>query len=563
MSEFSELSHLMRNDPAAVEAALRADPVLRQRILEADDLLTAGEVASVDSFMRIYEAFFGRPLPYVDRPVAEEFIWALENKKGVMFESWRGHGKSTFFTAWGPSIMGWRPVGSTALIRINDQKAKEMGKVIAQMIQTNPGWAKIFPHVVPDERAGWSVDNGFNVLDTRLTGPVGGPKFEEKYGAWRMLCLADHLSEQSLTCAGVESGSVIGLHPSNGMWFDDLHDEQNTRSQAEMKKVVDIIEGNIKPTWFSAGGSPTLGVFCTPWSKNPPDAYQVMLETGLFKHIKMPIFTPDENGEVFPPTGQKVKLAWPELFPMDRVVEMYNTYKTRFGQACLLDVELSRPKNMRYQEFPHNQIEWGKWPLIAGVDPVGTLKSVSGPDAGISHFAMAYALKSPYNTIVIGDGLIEKCDADEGERLVINCQRTYKNTFQRASIESNGVGALFIGTVSRNKGLKVSAHNTKAIGAGNKQERQYRFLQPLFANGSVLLSDANTPFLNDVREYLDIFPNIDKNSRLWDLGDALVLAIYDIPEIWSRVVISATDNKLWIEKKKQMNPYAALLAGRR
>ena len=49
--------------------------------------------------------------------------------------------------------------------------------------------------------------------------------------------------------------------------------------------------------------------------------------------------------------GEKVKLAWPEVFDMKRVEDMWNTYKTRFGQMCLCDVELSKPKNYRYQEF--------------------------------------------------------------------------------------------------------------------------------------------------------------------------------------------------------------------
>jgi hypothetical protein len=561
MSELTDLIELMRTDPEAVKKILLDNPELRTRILELEDNLSAGERPGVDSFRRIYSEFFGRPLPSIMEQVVEEFLWALQNKKGVMLDGFRGIGKSTFLTGWGPAVQGWRPVGSTALVRINDQKAQEMGKTIAGLIQTNLGWKKIFPHVIPDERAGWSVENGFNVMDARITGVPGESHFEENYSKWRMLCLADHLSEQSLVCAGIESGILIGLHPTNGEWFDDLHNELNTRSQAEMKKVVDIVEGDLVPSWFSVGGSPTLGTFCTPWSENPPDAYQAMLKTGLFKHIKMPIFTPDEAGEVFPPTGQKVKLSWPEMFPMEKVVEIYNAQGTRFGQMSLLNVELSKPKNMRYQQFPAEEIRWSQWDLIAGVDPVGTYKAAGG--SGISHFAMAYALKTPYNSVVIGDGLVEKCDADEGEEYLVNAQRTFFNTFRRASIESNGVGAGFIAIVTRNKGLKVNAHNTNEISKGNKQDRQYRFLQPLFANGSVLVSDAHTPFLDAVREYLDLFPNIDAASQLWDVGDALVLAIYDIPEIWTRVVNRTTDNKIWVEKKKKPNPYALLVGGRR
>jgi hypothetical protein len=579
MSEFDDLIILFQKDPEAVKKILTDNPKLRQRVLELDDLSRAGKKVSVDGFKLAYKEFYGRELPKVDHAVAEEFVFAYHNKTGVIYESWRGKGKSTFFAAWCPYVMGVRPVGSTSLVRVNDQKAKEMGKVLSDLIMTNTGWRKIFGHVMPDERAGWSVENGFNVLDTKVTGVPGSAKFEENYAKWRMQCLADHLSEKSLICAGVESGSIIGQHPTNGMWFDDLHDESNTRSQAEMKKITDILEGNIIPTWFGAGGSPTLGCFCTPWSKNPPDAYQVMLKTGKFKHIRLPIFTEDVNGETIPTSyedgkgdtvnvpaeyaGKKVKLAWAERFPMQKVLEMMTAFKTRFGQMALCDVELSKPKNMRYQEFPAKDIKWADWQMVVGVDPVATVRGISKGD-GISHFAMGYALKTPYNSVVIGDGVVEKCDATEGERLLTEAQRTYQRTFQRASIESNGAGAIFIGLVSRNKNLRVNSHSTSEIGGGSKQDRQYRFLQPLFANGTVLVSDAHTPYLDGVREYLDNFPNMDQASYLWDIGDSLVLAIFDMPEVWSKVMVSLADPaRFWAGQVRQPDPYANLVASRR
>lgn len=567
-SELNALLELFIKDPQGFEKGL--DTLPRSVMLElAEELqaVVAGEKPSVDSFKRIYQEFFGRPLPYVDEPVAEEFIWALENNKGVMYEAWRGKGKSTFFTAWGPSVMGWRPVGSTTLVRVNDQKGKEMGKAIAALIKTSPGWQKIFPHVIPDERAGWSVENGFNVMDTRVTGLPGSKNFEQNYAKWRMMCLSDHLSEQSLLCAGIESGSIIGLHPTNGMWFDDLHDEANTRSAAELKKVVDIFEGNIAATWIGAGGSPTLGVFCTPWSKNPPDVYQVMLATGRFKHIKMPVFVEDENGEEIPLqnedgqqalpewVGKKVKLTWPEAFPMARVIDMMHTYKTRFGQMALLNIELSKPKNMRYQEFPHTDIKWD-WPMTDGVDPVATVAGISSGD-GISHFALFHLLRTPYNSVVIGDGIVEKCDASTGEQYVVDSQRTYRNNLG-VSVETNGAGAIFAGNITRHPGTKVHPHVVSELGQGSKKDRQYRFLQPLFANGSVLVSDADTSALNAVREYLDNFPNFDKDSYLWDVGDALAIGLLDIPEIWTRIVVSDSRRESVWERNRHKGLYHPL-----
>ena len=565
MSEISDLVKMYQNDPDGVAKLFRDDPSIAKKFIDMDDTLRAGEAVSVDGYRKAYESFFGRPLPRVALPAAEEFTWAYHNKKGVVLEAWRGFGKSTFFTGWAPYVMGVNPVGSTALVRVNDAKSKEVGKTISTLIETNPGWARMFPHVVPDYKAGWSVEFGFEVMNTRITGLPGDKGFDDRYAQWRMMCLANHLSEKSLICAGIESGSVIGLHPTNGMWFDDLHDELNTRSQAELKKVTDVLEGNIIPTWFSAGGAPTLGVFCTPWSKNPPDAYQVMLATGLFKHVKIPIYRLDPNGVLFPPTGEKIKLTWEEVFPLERVMEIYKASGTRFGQMYLLDIELSKPKNMRYMTFPANEVKWNEWAMTLGVDPVGWVKGVSTGE-GISHFAAAMLLRTPYNTLVVGDGFVEKIDALEGESRVAEIQRTYSKTYKNASVELNNAGAMWIALVTRSKGIKYHGHNVNEVSTGNKKQRQYAFLQPLFASGSILVSDADTPFLNAVREYLDNFPNFPDDSYLLDVGDALVMGALDIPEIWTKVVVNADVSErvnIWKDNRRRQDPYEALLVGRR
>lgn len=578
MSEVTDLLELYQRDPQAVLEIFKNNPALRDKFIELDDIWRAGEAVSVDGFAKAYEQFYGRALPYVMFPVAEEFVWAYHNKKGVVFEGWRGLGKSTYFGAWCPYVMGVNPVGSTSLIRVNDQKAKEMGKAISTLIQTNPGWARLFRNVVPDEKAGWSVENGFEVMDLRITGDPNASSFAANYAKWRMQCLANHLAEKSLVCAGIESGVIIGLHPTNGMWFDDLHDEQNTRSQAEMKKTVDITEANIIPTWFSAGGSPTLGVFCTPWSKNPPDVYQIMLATGLFKHVKMPIFVEDKdsgeaipeqtsNGETVPAewVGKKVKPTWPEMFGVQRIADMMRAAKTRFGQMYLLDVELSKPKNMRYQSFPAKEIKWNEWPMILGIDPVGWVKGVSQGE-GVSHFAGVMLLKTPYNTLVVGDGFVEKIDALEGEKRVADVQRTYSRTYLNASIETDGAGAMWIAMITRSSGIKYHGHLVRELGKGSKKDRQYRFLQPLFASGSILVSDGDTEFLNAVRDYLDVFPNFENDSYLLDVGDALCQGALDVPEIWTKVVVNADASEredIWQKRKVSKDPWVALLEGRR
>ena len=108
MSELSDLIELYQRDPQQIHKLFKENPGLAKRFMEMQEIYLAGEEASVDSFRRIYLEFFGRPLPYVAEQVVEEFLWALENKKGVILEAWRGFGKSTFFTAWGPARLSRR-----------------------------------------------------------------------------------------------------------------------------------------------------------------------------------------------------------------------------------------------------------------------------------------------------------------------------------------------------------------------------------------------------------------------------------------------------------------------
>jgi hypothetical protein len=577
MSELTDLIELWQQDPEAVKQAFRENEALRLRVVELGDTLDAGSTVSAGGFALYYAEQYGRKMPTVVGDVAEEFSWAYHNRKGVIFEGWRGFGKSTFFTAWCPYVMGVNPVGSTLLVRINDAAAKAMGKTISDVVMLNTGFKKIFPNVLPDERAGWSVEAGFEVFDTRVTGMPGSANFESGYAKWRMMCLANHLSEKSLMCNGVESGSNIGMHPTNGEWFDDLNDENNTTSPAELKKINNSIKENFVPTWFSAGGSPTIGMFCTPWLESPPDARRVMLNTGLFKHVRKPIMTLDPNGEAIPETtsqgekidpewaGKKVRPTWRENFGVQKIADIIRASGTAFGRAYMLDVNMSRPKKMRYQLFPHNEIRWNEWEMTLGVDPVTWIKGISTGE-GVSHFAAYQLLKTPYNTLVIAGGVCDKLDALEGQEYVAETQRTFSRTYRSASIEKNGGGVSFIAMLTRNRGVKYHGHEVSELGQGSKKKRQYDFLQPLMACGAVQVSDEETPELDYVRDYFDMFPNFPDDSPLADVGDAICMGVLDIPAIWSNIVtkvVTGGSGSIWNMRQKQADPYAALLEGRR
>jgi hypothetical protein len=222
-------------------------------------------------------------------------------------------------------------------------------------------------------------------------------------------------------------------------------------------------------------------------------------------------------------------------------------------------------RNFKYQTFPARDIKWSEWPGIVGVDPVATVSAITGKEGGTSHFSAAFALKTPYNNVVIADGILEKCDADKAERLLADAFRMHRN-FQRASIEMDGAGILFA-AMQRRSGLTIHPHSTseikKTLGlkSSKKTDRQYDFLQSLLANGIVVISDGDSEFLRSARRWLDRFPNFDRDAKELDVGDSILLAVFDIPEIWVNLITNiANDRKvetIWTPQHKKKSMWAS------
>jgi hypothetical protein len=464
------------------------------------------------------------------------------DKPGVMIQAWRGFGKSTDLFVWVLLLLGNHPVKSTAYIRINDTKAQEAGDAIARMIEDSLSWRACFPNVVPDEKAGWSKKSGYFIKDTDVVGKDG-------YSRWAEMCFADHTSEPSLICAGVESGMLIGLHPTNGEWFDDLHDEKNTKSATEMRNVVDIFEGNILPAWFSPAGMPNLAVVCTPWDSDN-DVYAAMLGTGLFELIKIPIFefVDDDHpeAEYFSPMRRSVKLTWKEIYPISKVAAIWKSQSMnpkRFWQMFLLDDKAA----YTYYSFPGDSVDWNM-PIVGGVDPVYTDRK----EGAVSHFALCYLLRLPTGGAVIAGGVLEKCSASQGMDYIIRAQNMFKN-WLRTWCETPGGNIVFIQMVNTNPGVRINPIDSKEFGNSSKGDRQYNFLQPILSSGYVYVSDADTPFLNTFRNYLSKYPNIaDVHAPEWDVADSVVAALFGVPDIRLKAQSTANEQAYQKELRKQL-----------
>jgi hypothetical protein len=331
------------------------------------------------------------------------------------------------------------------------------------------------------------------------------------------------------------------------MWFDDLHDESNTRSMTEMKNVVGSFEGNILPVLTDPKRPLMAAAVCTPWDSEN-DVYAYMLNTGLFTLIKIPIFTFADDGLMFGGLNKTVKLAWPEVYDMQAVERIWASMPPkRFWQMFLIDDKAAR-ENALYKWFPFNSdmVDWD-WPIVGGVDPVYTDKK----EGAASHFALGFGSRTPLGNVVISGGILKKCSASEGMDYIVQSQNGYKN-YQRTWCETYGGNTVFIQMVQQNPGIRINPIESRELGNNKKGDRQYSFLQPLLASGYIYISSEDTPYLNCLRSYLTRYPNIsDPHAPEWDVADSLVAILYGMPDVRGRAV-NVVDPAKWNQRSIKM-----------
>lgn len=457
---------------------------------------------SVRGFCAWYELKFKRPVP----PVVEyiwcpEYVEAFTNHAGVLVEGHRGSGKSTFLLTWVEYLTGKRPVGSSQFIRINSQQAGEADESIASTIEFNPAWSMCFPNVLPDKDKGWSISGRF-VKDIAVCG-----ENNENYGQWSAMCSSDHLAEPSFLVSGITSRDFIGKHPSNGQYYDDLHDEGNTRSAREMQEIVDIIEKNIVPTWTRPDFRPVLGVACTLWS--PRDGYHALLRTGLFKHIKTPIYVPAEDPTI--QVGDKrVKPNWIDKHPIEivdgqNVIPMWMKYDgdyirqlkrqnpVYFGLMYLCDLQSVQGKVLKEEwlhEFPVEKIST-TFPVYFGIDFASTEDKLKERER--DYFALAVLAALPWGGSVLIDGFREHLTFFEAVERVKLFASQYP-TLVTIGVEKWGSGEKFTQALLYSSNLPIVQFPFEGAPVRSKGQRYQMELAPMFVDGRLWVTDVKRPF---------------------------------------------------------------------
>lgn len=438
------------------------------------------------AFHHFYWCFQKRePPPYVTKIWIPKIYRAWKEHRGVLLDAFRGGTKSTVLMLWVLWVTGIRPVGSSVLARLNDDAAAETGNAMAAIIEFHPAWKKIFPNIVPDKERGWS-SKGYHLKDATID-----------YGEWVGQCVNDHLGEPSILCSGVTGGDIIGKHPSNGWYFDDLVDEKISQSVREMNKLISIFESDIIPTWTRPEGHPALVGACTLWTET--DVYHSILKTGLFEHVKTPIFELDEQGgEIYTGithNGKRIRLAWPEKFPVERIVELERRNPIQFLRMCLCDLSAMKGLTLK-REWLHlyDATKIGSsWPVYFGIDFASTEDRLK--DRERDYFALAIGTVIPGGGVILTGGFRDKLSMGEAVAKVRALAGMYP-TLQMIGVEKWGKGEEFKNQLLYSTSLPILPLPYAGAPVQSKGKRFQEGLGALFMSGRAWVSDAGDDFIS-------------------------------------------------------------------
>lgn len=485
-----------------------------------------------EAFGHFYYVIYGRECPAF---AMKEWIPALfkarESGVGLMLEAWRGSTKSTIMQAFCWFQLGHKPEGSGMIVAASDDAATKMGALFAVVVEQLDGWKMVFPHVVPDKDRGWGA-SGYFIKDTRL-----------EYNQFIQASINDHMRDPSFVGAGISSSDIVGKHPSVFLLLDDIHDSSNTRSKKEREAVIESLRANLLPTMSRAGEKPYIAVAFTPWTMD--DAYSFLKASGLLASVKTPVYRDVDNVRVY---------SWPEAFG-EEAVEKWRTALggIEFARMYLCDISNNENIAIRYYGYSPELIKYD-WIMIGGVDPINTAPGETGEPT--SNFALAYVAKIPNGGAVIVDGVLKKCTDIQAENEILRAQSLYPN-WQYSAVENVGGGALFIQIMRRNPNLRVIPSDLRAFNPETKgriRSKKDRFLHeaaPWFENGTVRISEADTPFLNALRRLFSQFHLLDpKNSPEFDAGDSVYHALKAMPDVLHIGVIGDELPRPGLQKKK-------------
>ena len=515
---------------------------LKAKYQEALAVMT-GEF-SPDGFKSWYERLHGNELPDYS---LQEWIAPIFNAKkedmGKLLFAFRGSWKTTTIpVTFGAFFIGHNPTRANLVIGASGASANSITEAIKNIIEFTPAWKACFPNIVPDYQRGWGQE-GYEVMDISYS-----------YEDWREM--NSTRKDPTLLGLGVGSKTLIGKHPDGFLIMDDILDEDNTSSVRQMSSVSTKVTGTILPfivrddnqkkgerliTWPIVVG--------TPWTED--DVYQDLKNTGQFDFTSVPIMrecSEETEGAVFI-DYEKIRgwflLTEPNRFGVDSIKYFYDmSGHKEFTRMYMLDTSVRMEgEGLTFRLFPHNKIDMN-WPMVCGVDYMSMIKDANVDLRNRAYYAQCYLFEMPDGRAVVGGGWHGRPTQLEAETRMEQAEAFPGHL--RTVFESDGKGEEALQVFMRNPNLTLVPRRTEGQGKPERLERQ---LGPWLENGSILISDGDTEFLNFLRKCLTKYPDYFK-----DPIDALYWAAMGMPGIF-RVEKTKRSMPLFKRREAKTNPF--------
>lgn len=507
--------------PTLEEEVSRVVAELSPEEYDAAERLALAALSQEDSprgFAAFYRLIHGTALPKHAREWIDVIYDARKNGRGVVIQAFRGSTKTTTLTVTFAAFrIGHEPHKANLLIQCGDDNAKDNAAQVADIIANTSAWKLCFPAIVPDVERGWGA-GGYEVK-----------RGDIDYAQWRELC--SQRKDPTFLGCGYKSSEIIGKHPTGLLLVDDLHDERNSSSERELSTVRDTLTGTILPTVVTGV---TWEIFVgTPWV--PTDALQYLIGTGEYVRHDTPVLV---NGES----------VWPDVFTKEVIEKKRRVSgKIQFARMFLLDLTAAKNRVFHYQTYPNHEIRYG-WPIAGGLDYAGVADEHRLRSGKTDYFALCYTAKLPGGGAVVVDGVLDRCTQVQSELYVKRAQEMYGDHWLVCVVEGDGKGEEFYQVIRRNPKLRLLPLKT---GGRGKQKRLEREMSPWLEAGQVRISDADTPFLNELRRELDEYPLCEHDDAL----DAMYWSLRAIPDV---LFVPVDEELPQVERvKKVANPFMA------
>lgn len=511
-----------------------------------------------EGFAAFFEVMHGTPLHSEGVKWIENAYLAHSSSRGLAQECHRESGKTTVFSKFFLAFrLGHEPQKTWGIIRVNDDKANETAAGVAHMIEYDPNWKLIFPHVVPDHDRGWGA-KGYYLKRTDI----------EK-AEWDTISTGTS-DDPTFVGYGWGAGGVIGSRFSGGAVVDDIHNEENVNSDRLRARIRVFVTDTLE--YCLMQGAWEIWNF-TPWTTT--DVYAYIKSTGEYVHSVTPVMTPGVQGGDYwpsmplnldypeygniPLSGRYWSRYWPEAWPWERIASKYRkSGAIGFARMMLLDLEATKGLNLKSEwlhRYPASDID-PSWPIYFGVDYATTADRMKNKDSDF--FAVAILAAIPGGGLVLLDGYRGRISKGEALAKVVSMAGVYP-TLQLVGVESIGEGRGFYNDlvmVDDALGRPLSLHEVKSHGKQKKGERFENWLAPRFQMARVWVSNVDTPFINAFMEEWLTYPNAAHDDTL----DAVYIACLAGE---GHMAVRGRRSRGVIDMTANPNPYQAICSARR